>query len=57
MTGPTWTDTFRLECEARYLLAMPLPVRQMELKAPARAKRRAMLEAEMRRQWEAGRVR
>ncbi len=52
----THSPQFRLECEARYLLAMPLPVRQAELKAPARAKRRAMLEAEMRRQWEKGKT-
>jgi len=53
--NPTWTPEFRLECEARYLLGMPLRMRQDALKHPARAMRRAELEAEMKRQWQNGR--
>lgn len=54
--NPTWTPAFRLECEARYLLGMPLRIRQDALKHPARAMRRADLEAEMKRQWQDGRL-
>lgn len=54
--SPTWTPAFRLECEARYLLGMPLRIRQDALKHPARAMRRAELEAEMKRQWQDGRA-
>lgn len=44
-----------LECEARHLLEQPLKFRQEYLKAPPVQGRRAALEAEMRRQFEAGR--
>ena len=52
----TWTPEYRLQCEARYLLNMPLRERQDALKHPARALRRADLEAEMKRQWQDGRA-
>lgn len=49
--SPTWSTAYRLECEARHLLAMPLEVRQAELGHANRAKRRPMLEKEMLRIW------
>lgn len=48
-TAPTWQPEYRLECEARALLDMPLALRRMELAAPARAGRRKSLEDEMKR--------
>lgn len=53
--APTWTPEYRLECEARHLLRLPLAERRQALAAPARAARRLALEAEMRRQWDANR--
>lgn len=47
----TWTPEFRLECEARYLLGLPLKVRQDALIHPARSMRRKSLEDEIKRQW------
>lgn len=44
-SSPEW----RLECEARYLLKLPIDRRRAELAVPARALRRAALEVEMRR--------
>ena len=52
----TWTPEYRLQCEAAMLLRMPLMLRRMELDVPARAKRKHTLEAEMKRQWQAGRA-
>lgn len=45
----SWNPSWRLECEARALLALPLAVRRLELAVPARAGRRKELEGEMRR--------
>lgn len=49
--APTWGDAWRIECEARYLLSLPLEVRRSGLAHPDRAKRRNLLEADMRRLW------
>jgi len=49
---PTWGPEYRLACEAAMLLRMPLAQRRQELAVPARVRRRAALENEMRRQWE-----
>ena len=49
----TWSQAFRLECEARYLLRQPLAFRQEYLKHPNVAGRRTALEAEMTRQFRA----
>lgn len=43
------------ECEARYLLRLPLSKRRQELAAPERAARRALLEDLMQRLWAADR--
>ena len=51
----TYTQSWRVETEARLLLTWPLAERQEYLKRPAVQPRRAELEAEIRRQWEAGR--
>jgi len=48
---PTWTPEWRLECEARALLAVPPRQRRLLLADPARAKRREALEQEMLRLW------
>lgn len=53
--APTWTPDYRLACEARHLLNLPLAERRKALAAQARAARRQALEAEMLRQWGAGR--
>ena len=53
---PTWTLEFRLQCEARYLLAMSLYRRREELANKHRAKRRQALEDELNRQWTAARM-
>jgi hypothetical protein len=45
--GPTWTAEYRLECEARYLLAMPLEERRYALRSPKRAGRVDDLKREM----------
>jgi len=50
----TWTAKFRLECEARHLLAQPLRERREYLK-PLQGERRKALEAEMIRQHTEGR--
>lgn len=47
----TWSLGWRLECEARHLLRLPLDERRRELAAPARARRRETLEAIMLRLW------
>lgn len=49
----TWTDQWRLQCEARYLLSMPLEQRREALEMPARAKRVKALKEEMQRQFNA----
>lgn len=38
MTGPTWTDAWRLECEARLVLTWPLDQRQDYLAAVEKAR-------------------
>lgn len=43
----SWSLAWRLECEARALLALPLVLRRQELAKPARVGRRQELEAEM----------
>lgn len=53
--NPTWSSAWRLECEARALLALPLAVRRLELAVPARAGRRKELEGEMKRLFGEGR--
>lgn len=53
--NPTWSPAWRLECEARYLLGLPLRIRQEGLKHPSRALRRVALEAVMRKLFDAQR--
>jgi hypothetical protein len=38
MTGPTWTEAWRLECEARHVLTWPLQARRDYLTAVAKAR-------------------
>lgn len=51
----TYLPNWRIECEARYLLTVPLAARREYLAAKPVQGRREVLEAEIRRQWEAGR--
>lgn len=44
---PTWTPAWRLECEARWLLAQPLAARRDYLAMPLVQGRSAALKAEM----------
>lgn len=48
----TYSEEWRLECEARFILTMPLDQRRAYL-AKLKPARRKPLEAEMRRQWDA----
>lgn len=53
--APTWSDAWRLECEARYLLRIGgMRARRAALDRPARALRRLSLETEMKRLWGLG---
>lgn len=53
MAADTHSPEYRLECEARYLLRLPLAERREAMARPARAKRLTALRAEMTRQWQA----
>jgi hypothetical protein len=53
---PSYMPDFRMECEARYLLAMPLEQRREELGSKWRVARRQALEDELNRQWMAARM-
>lgn len=53
--SPTFLPAHRLACEARYLLTVPLAKRREYLEAKPVQARRAELQAEMTRQWEAAR--
>ena len=53
--SPTYLPAFRLETEARYLLTLPLAQRREYLAAKPVQARRAELQAEMTRQWQAAR--
>lgn len=46
----TWSEAHRMECEARYLLSLPLLIRREALAAKPRAARLDALKAEMQRQ-------
>ncbi len=52
----SYTPAFRLECEARAVLAWPIEERRAYLAARGVVARRIDLEAEMRRQFNAGRT-
>ena len=47
----TFSESFRVECEARLILTWTLAQRQAYLKHPAVQGRRKELEAELMRQW------
>ena len=51
----TWSEAYRKECEARYLLRLPLLIRLEALAEKPRAARLDALKAEMQRQHEANR--
>lgn len=45
--SPTWTRAYAIECEARWLLSLPLAFRRQYLAKPAVSARAEMLKAEM----------
>lgn len=47
-SNPLWQEAWRMECEARHLLSLPLQVRRDALAMSPRQPRRPALEAQMR---------